>query len=76
MLARLSRFWEMFLRVFRRTRLFCDGSVESFEDDRHKITALGAFDLLERLDVVVLGPVHDGEDLGGEAGLVARPAAA
>jgi len=27
----------------------------------------GAFDLLEGLDIIVLGPVHDGEDFGDEA---------
>ena len=35
--------------------------------------ALGAFDLLEGLDVVVFGAVHDREDLGDEACFTAGP---
>ena len=35
--------------------------------------ALGAFDLLESLDIIVLGAVHDREDLGNEAGFTAGP---
>ena len=37
---------------------------------------LGAFDLLEGLDVVMLGAVHDGEDLRDEARFVSGPLAA
>ena len=54
-------------------RLLDDGSVQCLEDDRHKIVTLGAFDLLKSLDVVVLGAVHDREDLGDEAGFAAGP---
>jgi len=50
-----------------KEELFYDGSIKCFEDDRHKIVTLGAFDLLEGLDVVVLGAVHDRKDLGNEA---------
>ena len=38
--------------------------------------ALGAFDLFEGLDIVVLGTVHDGENFGHEMGLISRPMAA
>ena len=34
---------------------------------------LRTFDLLEGLDIVVLGAVHDGEDLGHKMGFIARP---
>ena len=54
-------------------RLLDDGSVQRFEDDRHKVVTFGAFDLFESLDVVVLGAVHDREDLGDEAGFAAGP---
>ena len=50
-----------------KDELFCDGPIKCFEDDRHEIVTLGAFDLLEGLDVVVLGSVHDRKDLGNEA---------
>ena len=35
--------------------------------------AAWAFDLLEGLDVVVLGPVHNAEDLGRKLGFFAGP---
>ena len=35
--------------------------------------ALRALDLLEGLNVVVLGTVHDGEDLGHEMSLISGP---
>ena len=35
----------------------------------------GAFDLLEGLDVVMFGAVHDRKDLGNEAGFTAGPLA-
>ena len=47
--------------------LLNDRAVKRFENDRHKVVALGAFDLLEGLDVVVLGAVHDREYLGDKA---------
>ena len=47
-------------------RLFGDCAVESFEYNGHKIVALGAFDLLEGLNVFLLGAVHDGKNLGHE----------
>lgn len=56
-------------------RLFYDGSVQRFEDDRHEIVTLGAFDLLEGLDIVVLGTVHDRENLCNEAGFTSGPLA-
>ncbi len=37
--------------------------------------AFGAFDLLEGLDIVVFGAVHDGEDLCDEARFTAGPLA-
>jgi hypothetical protein len=37
--------------------------------------ALGAFDLFEGLDIIVLGAVHDGEYLGDETGLTSGPLA-
>ena len=57
----------------RREGLLDDRAVKCLEDDRNEIVALGAFDLLESLDVVVLGAVHDREDLGNEAGFTAGP---
>ena len=53
--------------------LLDDRAVKRLKDDRHKIVTLGTLDLLESLDVVVLGAVHDREDLGNEAGLTAGP---
>ena len=47
------------VKVGREEGLLDDRAVECFEDDRYKIVTLGAFDLLEGLDVVVLGAVHD-----------------
>ncbi len=41
-------------------RLFSEGAVERFENNRHEVVALGALDLLEGLNVVLLGAVHDG----------------
>ena len=35
--------------------------------------ALGTLDLLEGLDIIVFGAVHDREDLGHEACFTARP---
>jgi len=32
---------------------------------------LGTFDLLEGLDIFMLGPVHNREDLGGKVGFIA-----
>ena len=55
--------------------LLYDGSVKCLEDDRDEIVTLGTFDLFEGLDVVVLGAVHDREDLGNEAGFTAGPLA-
>jgi hypothetical protein len=53
--------------------LFYDAAVQSLENDGHEIVALRAFDLLEGLDVVVLGPVHDREYFGHEMGFISRP---
>ena len=46
-----------------------------FEDDRYEIVTLGAFDLLESLDIIVFGAVHDREDFGNKAGFIAGPLA-
>ena len=35
--------------------------------------AFGAFDLLEGLDVLMLGAVHDGKNFRDEMGFIARP---
>ena len=58
-----------------KEELLDDRAVKRFKNDRHKIVALGTFDLLERLDVVVFGAVHDREDFGNEAGFTAGPLA-
>ena len=63
------------VRTYGGEGLLDDRAVKRFEDDRNKIVALGAFDLLEGLDVVVFGAVHDREDLGNEAGFTAGPLA-
>jgi single-stranded DNA-specific DHH superfamily exonuclease len=55
---------------------FCDRAVQRFEDNRDEIMAFRAFDLLECLDVLVLGAVHDGQDLGDEVRFITRPVAA
>jgi hypothetical protein len=55
--------------------LFNDRAVKRLEDDGHEIVALGAFDLFECLDVVVLRAVHDRKDLGDEASFIAGPLA-
>ena len=52
-----------------------DRPVEGLEDDRDEIVAVGAFDLLEGLNVVVFRAVDDAQDLSGEPGFVAGPAA-
>lgn len=58
-----------------KEELLYDGPIKCFEDDRDEIVTLGTFDLLEGLDVVVLGAVHNREDLGDEAGFTAGPLA-
>lgn len=50
---------------------FDDGSVKCLKDDRNEIMALGTFDLFESLDVIVFGPVHNGEYLCHETGFTA-----
>ena len=57
------------------TKLFDDRTVQCFEDDRYKIVTLGAFDLLEGLDILMFGAVHDREDLGNEASFTTGPLA-
>ena len=52
-----------------------DSAVKRLEDDGDEIVALGAFDLLEGLNVIVFRPVHDGEDLGNKAVFVSGPLA-
>ena len=59
----------------RQETLLYDGPIKCFEDDCYEVVTLGAFDLFEGLDVVVLGAVHDREDLGNEAGFTAGPLA-
>ncbi len=54
-------------KVGRKEGLLDDRAVKRFEDDRDEVVALGTFDLLEGLDVIVFGAVHDREDLGNEA---------
>jgi hypothetical protein len=56
-----------------RKALLNDGPVKCFEDDRHEIMTFGAFDLLESLDVIVFGAVHDRENFGDETNLAAGP---
>jgi hypothetical protein len=56
--------------------LFDHLSVECLEDDGHQVVTFGALNLFERLDVFVLGPVHDRKDFGDEVGFVARPVTA
>ncbi len=53
--------------------LFNDRSVERLENDGDEIVALGALDLLEGLNIVVLRPVHDGKNFGDETLLAAGP---
>lgn len=60
-------------RTLYAVLLFGDRAVESFEDNRDQVVTLGAFDLLESLDIVVLGAVHDGEDLRHEIRFISRP---
>jgi hypothetical protein len=55
--------------------LLRDGTVEGLEDDRYEVVAFGAFDLLEGLDIVMLGAVHDAEDFGDEFVFFPRPLA-
>ena len=52
-----------------------DGPVKCFKNDGHEIVTLGAFDLLEGLDIFMLRAVHDGKNLCDEAGLISRPVA-
>ncbi len=56
-----------------RKALLNDGPVKCFEDDRHEIVTFGAFDLLESLDIIVFGAVHDRENLSDETSLTAGP---
>ena len=63
------------VKAGRREGLLDDRAVKRFKDDRDEIVTLGTFDLLEGLDVVVLGAVHDRENLGNEAGFTAGPLA-
>ena len=56
--------------------LFSDRSVERLENDGHEIMTFGALDLLEGLDVLVLGAVEDGKNFCDEVGFVTRPVAA
>jgi hypothetical protein len=62
-------------RLKGRRVLLHDSAVKRLEDDRDKIVALWAFDLLEGLNVVMFGPVHNGEDLGDETVFVSGPLA-
>jgi len=48
-----------------------DRPVQGLEDDRDQIIAVGAFDLLKGLNVVVFRTVDDAQDLGREPGFVA-----
>ena len=50
-----------------------DGAVQGFKNDCYEVVALGAFDLLEGLNILVLGTVHDGENFGGEVGFISGP---
>ena len=51
--------------------LFSECAVQRLENNRDEIMALGALDLLEGLDVLVLGAVHDGKDFGDEVRFIA-----
>ena len=55
--------------------LLYDGSIKCFKDDCHEIMTFGAFDLLESLNIVVFGAIHDRENLSNEARLIAGPLA-
>ena len=50
-------------------------SVKRLKNNRDEIVTLGAFDLLEGLDVLVLGAVHDGKNFGDEVALISGPLA-
>ena len=63
------------VKAERGAGLFDDRAVKRLEDNRDEVVALGAFDLLKSLDVIVLGAVHDREDLGNKAGFTAGPLA-
>ena len=63
------------VKVGRGEGLLDDRAVKRFKDDRDEIVTLGTFDLLEGLDVVMLGAVHDREDFGDEACFTAGPLA-
>lgn len=52
--------------------LFGKRSVQSFEDDRYQVAALWTFDLLEGLDVIVLGTIHDAQYLCDEPTFISR----
>ena len=43
-----------------------DLTVERFKNNRNQIMALGAFNLLESLDVVMLRAIHNRKNLGEE----------
>ena len=55
--------------------LLDDRAVKRLEDDGDEIVTLGAFDLLESLDIIVFRTVHDREDLGNKAGFTTGPLA-
>ena len=43
------------------------------EDNRNEVVAFGTFDLLEGLNILVFGAVHDGKDFCGKMLFIARP---
>jgi hypothetical protein len=54
-------------------RLFDHFAVEGLKNDRDQIVTLGALDLLEGLNVLVFGAVHDGQNFGHKVGLISGP---
>ncbi len=54
----------------------CDGPVKGLKNDGHQVVALGAFDLLEGLNVLVFGPVHDGKNFCDEMDFIPGPVTA
>jgi hypothetical protein len=54
-------------------KLFSDGAVQCFKDNRDKVMTFGAFDLFKGLDVLMLGAVHNRQDFSYKMGFIARP---
>ena len=48
------------MKDYAGERLFSEGAVKRFKNNGHEVMAFGAFDLLKRLNVILLRAVHDG----------------